>query len=343
MNFIQTTDLGYNREQIVTIRTSREMKDNYQTIKQELLRDQNITHVSAASSKPLNISNNNPVYWEGRTAERQQQMNFACVDYDYFETFDMEMSLGRSFSKEFPTDMSNYIINEAALKLTGFENPIGKMFSMWRYKGELIGVVKDFHGTSLHNDIRPIVFCLYKNMPYNNLFIKVKSTNIPETIESIKNTVTKFAPNFIFTYSFLDEEFNRQYQNEARLGNIFNYFTFLAIFVSCLGLFGLASFVAEQKTKEIAVRKVLGASISTIVGKLSKEFLILVGIANLIAWPFAYLLMDNWLQSYSYHTNMEIWLFVGAGLIALIITLITVSYQAIKAAIKNPVDSLKYE
>jgi putative ABC transport system permease protein len=343
MNFIRSTDLGFNRDQIVTIRTSRELRRNYKSIKQELLNDSRIKHVTAASSMPLQINNNNPVYWEGRTAERSEQMNFACVDYDYFESFDMKMTYGRSFSQDFPTDRGNYIINETALKMTGFKDPIGKMFSMGTNEGELVGVVRDFHGTSLHSDIRPVVFCLYQNLPYFQMFVKIDSTDIPSTITNIKNTVTKFTPNFIFSFSFLDEEFDRQYRNEERLGRIFNYFTFFAIFVSCLGLFGLASFTAEQKTKEIAVRKVLGASVAKIVGRLSKEFLILVGIANVIAWPLAYVLMEKWIQSYSYHTKIRIWMFFGAGIVALIIALLTVSYQSIKAASKNPVESLKYE
>jgi len=343
MHFIRSTDLGFNREQIVTIRTSRELRRNYQPVKQELLKDSRIQNVTAASSMPLNVGNNNPVYWEGRAAEDPVQMNFACVDYDYFETFDMTMAHGRSFSEDFATDGRNYIINEAALKLTGLQDPVGKMFSMGRNEGELVGVVKDFHGTSLHSEIRPIVFCVYQNLPYFNLFVKISSAGIPETIANIKKTVNKFDPNFIFSFSFLDEEFNRQYRNEERLGNIFNYFTFLAIFVSCLGLFGLASFTAEQKTKEIAVRKILGASVSKIVGMLSKEFLILVGMANIIAWPLAYVLMKKWIQSYSYHTHIGLWMFFGAGVIALLIALFTVSYQSIKAASKNPVESLKYE
>jgi putative ABC transport system permease protein len=343
MNFIRSKDLGFNRGQIVTIQTSLELRRKYNAIKQELLNDGRIKHVTAASSMPLQINNNNPVYWEGRTAERSEQMNFACVDYDYFETFDMKMTHGRSFSQNFPTDRGNYIINETALKMTGFKDPIGKMFSMGTNEGGLIGVVKDFHGTSLHSDIRPVVFCLYQNLPYFQMFVKIDSTDIPRTIANIKDTVAKFTPNFIFSFSFLDEEFNRQYRNEERLGRIFNYFTFLSILVSCLGLFGLASFTAEQKTKEIAVRKVLGASIAKIVGRLSKEFLILVGIANVIAWPIAYMLMEKWIQSYSYHTKIQIWMFLGAGIVALIIALLTISYQSIKVASKNPVESLKYE
>ena len=270
-------------------------------------------------------------------------MNFACVDYDYFETFDMEMMHGRSFSHDFPADKENYIINEAALQLTGFKDPISKMFSMWIYDGKIIGVVKNFHGTSLHNDIRPIVFVMYKNLPYFHMFIKTKTSDIPSTIKHIKSTIEKFAPNFIFEYTFLDDKFNQQYQREERLANILNYFTFLAIFISCLGLFGLASFMAEQKTKEIAVRKVFGASISRIIGLISKEFIILVLIANLIAWPTAYFIMNRWIQNYAYHTKIDLMFFILAGIIAISITILTVSYQAVKAASRNPVDSLKYE
>jgi ABC-type antimicrobial peptide transport system permease subunit len=343
MNFIQSRDLGMNKDQVLIIPMSREVRASYPVIKDRLLRDRGIVNVTAASSIPLAIGNNNPVYWEGRSFEEYESINFVCCDYDYFETFDMTMSQGRSFSREFPTDTGNYIINEAALEMTGYEEPIGRMFSMWRDEGEIVGIVKNFHATSLHNDIQPIVFMLYKNLPYFNMFVKVRPGDLPSTIGRIEATIKGAVPNYVFDYAFLDDFFARQYQREERLKDLLKYFAGLAIFVSCLGMLGLISFMAEQRTKEVAIRKVLGARNATIVGILSKEFLILVGIANLLAWPAAYYLMHRWLQGFVYHTGLAWWVFVLSGASALFITLFTVSFQSIKAAAANPVDSLRYE
>ncbi len=343
MNFIQSRDLGMNKDQILIIPINREVRTSYPVIKDKLLQDQGIVNVTASSSIPLAIGNNNPVYWEGRSFEEYVSINFVCCDYDYFETFDMTMSQGRSFSKEFPTDTGNYIINEATLKMTGYEDPIGRMFSMWRDEGEIVGVVKDFHATSLHNEIQPIVFMLYKNLPYFNMFVKVQPGQLPTTLDKIEATILETVPNYVFSYTFMDDFFAQQYHREERLKNLLKYFAGLAIFVSCLGMLGLISFMAEQRTKEVAIRKVLGAKNATIVGILSKEFLILVAIANLLAWPAAYYLMHIWLQGFVFHTTLVWWVFVVSGTAALFITLFTVSFQSIKAAIANPIDSLRYE
>ncbi|NIM99812.1 MAG: FtsX-like permease family protein, partial [candidate division Zixibacteria bacterium] len=261
IQYIRSKDLGFSKDQILVVRARRQLRANYNIVKERLLANPDVLKVSAASSIPLNVNNNNPVYWEGRSADSYVRMNFVCVDYDYFETFDMEMSYGRSFSREYPTDQENYIINEAALKLTGYQDPIGKMFSMWENEGTLVGVVKDFHGTSLHNDIRPIVFVMYQNLPYNNWFIKIRGSRIAESIDFVKKTIAAVVPGYPVEPEFLDEHFQRQYTNEDRLGKILTSFTGLAIFISCLGLFGLAAFMAARRSKEIAIRKVLGASI----------------------------------------------------------------------------------
>ncbi len=343
MNFILSSDLGMNKDQVLIIPMSREVRSSYPVIKERLLRDPGIVNVTAASNIPIAINNINPVYWEGRSFEDYESISFVCCDYDYFETFNMTMSQGRSFSKEFPTDTGNYIINESALKMTGYEDPIGRMFSMWRDEGEIVGVVKNFHARSLHNDIQPIVFMLYKNLPYFNLFVKVRPEQLPATITGIGATIKDAVPNYVFNYSFMDDYFARQYQTEERLKNLLKYFTVLALFVSCLGMLGLISFMAEQRTKEVAIRKVLGAGSATIVGLLSREFLVLVGIANLLAWPVAYYLMHKWLQGFVFHTSLVWWVFLLSGASALLITLFTVSFQSIKAALANPVDSLRYE
>jgi len=343
MSFIQNRDLGFDREQIVAVRTNRAVRIKYEVIKGRLIQNRDILNVTAASSIPLDIGNNNPVYWEGRGPDQYETINFVCVDYDYFETFGITMSHGRSFSREFPTDKGNYIINETALKMTGYENPIGRMFSMWTQEGEIIGVVKDFHGTSLHNEIRPIVFLLYKNLPYFYMLAKIDSMKIPETIGFIESTIKQAAPDYVLDYFFLDEYFDQQYWREIRLKEILKYFTVLAVFISCLGMLGLVSFMAEQRTKEVAIRKVLGARNANIVGILSKEFLILVGIANLLAWPVSYYFLNKWINGYAFHTNIGWWIFVLSGVTALVIAFCTVSFQSLRAATADPIDSLRYE
>jgi putative ABC transport system permease protein len=206
----------------------------------------------------------------------------------------------------------------------------------------VIGVVKDFHSSSLHYPIKPFLFRIYK--PWHSyIFIRVNSNMISDALKSIETDFQKYAPEYPFNFEFLDEAFNIQYSSEMELKKLFNLFSLLSIFVACLGLFGLAAFTAEQKTKEIGIRKVLGASVSGIITMLSKEFVKWVLIANFVAWTIAYIFMNKWLQNFAYRTSMSIWIFILSGSIALFIALLTVSYQSIKAATANPVDSLKYE
>jgi putative ABC transport system permease protein len=343
IQYIRSKDLGFSKDQILVVQARRQLRTNYNIVKERLLANPDVLHVSAASSIPLSIGNNNPVYWEGKGPDSYVRMNFVCVDYDYFETFDMKMSYGRSFSREYPTDQENYIINEAALMLTGYQDPIGKMFSMWQEEGTIVGVVKDFHGTSLHNDIRPIVFVMYQNLPYSDWFIKIRGSRIAESIDFVKNTIAAIVPGYPVEPEFLDEHFQRQYINEGRLGKILTSFTGLAIFISCLGLFGLVAFMAARRSKEIAIRKVLGASIWSVMRILSREFIVLIVLANIIAWPLGLFVMSRWMRNFSYHTSIGLGVFIAAGTVALAIALLTVSYQTFRAATANPADRLRNE
>jgi ABC-type antimicrobial peptide transport system permease subunit len=345
INYIRTKDLGFNRDNIVIINLDDELLSKYETLKQELLTYENIVNVSAACNLPLSTGNNDSVRWEGMESDNPIMFNFVSADYDYFETLEMEMSYGRSFSKEHPTDADNYIINETALKMTGYENPIGRSFTVWKSEGTIIGVVKDFHGTSLHNQIRPTFFMMreYEVLPKRSMIIRLNSNNIPATIDYIKDRTSQFSPEFIFAYRFLDDYFNQVYTNEQNMQILIEYFTILAIFISCLGLIGLASFMAEQRTKEIAIRKVLGAKTLGVMIKLSKEFVMLVLTANIFAWPVAYYFMNGWIESFAYRTDIGIMVFVLSAISAIGIALITVSFQAYKAANANPVDSLMHE
>ena len=252
---------------------------------------------------------------------------------------------GRKFSRDYSTDLQNYIINEEAVKLMGFESVIGKMFSIWENEGRIIGVVKNFHSNSLHNEIVPIVFTIDPNWRWSlsRVFIKISPDNIPETLDYLKSATVKFVPDYPFDYSFLDEHFDRQYRGDRQIGTIFKYFSIIAIFISCLGLIGLAAYMAGQKTKEIGIRRVFGASKSYIMMLLSKEFLTLIGIANIIAWPIAYIVIEKLLDSYAYKTGISIWIFISAGILTLLLAFFTISLQIMKAARTNPVETLKYE
>jgi putative ABC transport system permease protein len=234
-------------------------------------------------------------------------------------------------------------VNEAAVDFMQMDSPIDKKFSIWQAEGKIIGIVKNFHSLSLYNEICPVVMTLIPFMPPTQCFIRIKPENIKTSLAIIENEWNEAVPGYPFQYEFLDDAFRRQYTSEERIGTLFKYFSILAIFISCIGLFGLASFIARRRTKEIGLRKVLGASVSSIFFMLSKEFIKWIIIANVIAWPVAYYFMNKWLQDFAYRIEITWWMFALAGGIALVIALATISFQAVKAATANPVEALKYE
>jgi putative ABC transport system permease protein len=344
LNYIRNKDIGLDREHVVAISMNRELRGSYRSFKNEIKQNSHVINVSAARRYPTNIGHINPVYWEGKGPENYVTMTDASVDYDYFKTLGMEIIQGRSFSEEYPTDKQNYILNEEALRITGLESPIGKMFSCWDDEGKIIGIVKNFNASSLHNEIEPVIFTMsQRHGSYSFIFVKITPTDIPGTLAYLKKKAIQFAPNNLFEYRFLDDVFNSQYQNDERIGEIYKYFTFLAIFISCLGLFGMASFTVEQRTKEIGIRKVLGASITNILQLISKDFLVLLIISNVIAWPVAYYLMTKLLSNYAYRTSLSVWVFIVSGITAALVALLTVCMKIVRAAHANPVDSLRYE
>jgi ABC-type lipoprotein release transport system permease subunit len=344
LDYIRNKDIGLDRDQVVVVNLSRELRAAYKSLKNEIKQNPNVLNISAARRLPTNIGHFNPVYWEGKGPEDYMTMTDASINYDYFETLGMTILEGRSFSEEFPTDAQNYLLNEEALKITGLKEPIGKMFSCWEDQGTIIGIVKNFHASSLHNSIGPVIFTLsQRHGSHQFLFVKIRPTDVPGTIAFLREKVAQFGPNTLFEYRFLDDAFNEQYVNDERRGEIYRYFTVLAVFVSCLGLFGMASFSAEQRTREIGIRKVLGASSAKIITLISKDFMILLAIANVIAWPVAYYLMDKLLKNYAYRTGLAAWIFVAAGAAAVVIALATVCFRILGAARANPADSLRYE
>ena len=264
------------------------------------------------------------------------------VDFDYFKTFGMKIAAGRGFSKEFSTDRNVVVLNEEAVKRMGVTSPIGMELINETVKRTVVGVVKNYHFRSLHKEIEPLVLILAPEL-CRGLCARIKSRNIASTLTFLEKKWKQFAPDYPFNYDFLDDRLERLYKPEQVVGTIFKIVTLLTIFISCLGLFGLSSFMAERRTKEIGIRKVLGASVPGLALMLSREFTRLVIFANVIAWPIAYLAMKKWIRSYAYHTAISLDIFIMAGILALIIAWLTISYQSVKAALANPVDALRYE
>lgn len=272
------------------------------------------------------------------------RMHVNEVDETFFDIFDIDLIAGRNFSADIASDSTSaFILNETAVMQLGWKNPIGKKIGFGKkMRGVVVGVIKDFHHNSLREKIKPVAFCMRRSL-FSYVGLKIHPDNVQETISFIEKTWKEFIPSRPFEYWFLDEQLQRSYFREQRFGQAAITFSGLAVFVACLGLFGLAAFTAEQRTKEIGVRKVLGASIPNIIMLLSKEFLILVLISNIIAWPIAYYLMELWLQNFAYHIDLSLLTFIAGGLLALLIALATVSLLAFKAARSNPVDALRYE
>jgi len=265
------------------------------------------------------------------------------VDHGYIETFGMEMADGEFFSPEYSPDLDYFVVNEAAAKAMGFDNAVGKSFDMWGTEGgRIIGVVKDFNYKSARANIEPLIIMRDPKWHYYAC-ARIDGNNIEGALTGLETRWNELAPEYPFSCSFLDERIDALYRAEQRMMTLFNYFTGLAMFIACLGLFGMASFTAERRTREIGIRKALGASETDIVRLLSMEFSRLVLLANVIAWPIAWLAMNRWLQSFAYRVDMSIWLFVAAGAGAFVVAFITVASQAIKAAVTRPVEALKYE
>jgi len=344
LHYIQSKKLGFEKNQLVSFSIPFKYENKYNTLKNELLKRNDITHVTRMRHFPTsdNINSYTGLDWEGKNPRDKVLFCIHDVGYDFFKTFGMTMLEGRSFSRAFPTDNDSYIVNEKAAEIMGMKNPVGKMFSQDEQKGTIIGVVKNFHFKSLKNEIEPLVFRLPLHHA-NKVFIKVSSHDITTTLKYIERTWKKFVPDYPFEFQFLDDAYNRLYRSEMRTGIVINAFTFLAILITAMGLFGLASFSAEKRKKEIGIRKVVGASVPQVIKLLLNEFMILVVLANIISWPAAYFAMKYWLQNYAYHTDLSLQAFIIAFVTALVIAVISVSYQSIKAATANPVESLRYE
>jgi len=346
LHFMKHQYLGFEKEQklILPIRGPISIKDNYEFVRGELLKHHSITGISFSSEVPGERSDR----WDTKVIggdNRYHEMNYIYIDYDFIKQYGMQLISGRSFEKGRTTDSEGiYIINRAAAKELNWSNPdeaIGKRIEAI-HEGEIIGVVDDFHYQGLQSIIEPLVMQIRPSR-FDEITLNIRIQNVAEIISFAQTKWKELFPDTPFEYFFLDTAFNQQYQSEERIGKLFSTLTFLGLVIACLGLFGLASFIAEQKTKEIGIRKVLGATVSGIFLLLSKQFIKWIVVANIIAIPVAFFVMKNWLQRFAYRTEIEIWIFIFTAAMTLMIAIITVSYQSIKAALINVVESLRYE
>ena len=349
LNYMKNKNLGFEKDHIVMVDINDgKLKNSLEPLRNELTKHVNITGTTFTSEILSEIDALNGGFrWEGQEVNLGSLMFYSgFVDYDFLDFFGIELVQGRNFSNEIPSDAEQaYILNETAVKAAGLENPCGKRFG-WRLDGEIIGVIKDFHHLSLHSNIGPTILMHINkesDIEVNHMFIKLDGQEILETINYIETKFKEYSPNFPFAFIFLDERIDGVYRSERKLSQMLNYFSFIVIFIACLGLFGLASFTAVQKTKELAIRKVLGASVKSILFMLCRNFLKWIILASCIAFPIAAFTMNSWLKNFAYKTELNIWLFIFSGLAALFIALLTIGYQTIKAATANPVDSIRYE
>jgi len=346
LSYVENRPLGLKTDYIIKVPINRMLLGRMMSYKNKLLQNPNILNVTASQSVPFNEDyKTSGVEWDGKDPQLTPNVRYSISYFDYIETFALEVIEGRSFQSGSSADVANFVINEEAAKYMGMDNPVGQRLKFWGSEGTIIGVVKNYHHVPLHREIMPQIFNInprnYGSLRF--IFIKIVSENIPDTLKYIRETTTTFAPDYPYEYSFLDQGVEDLYLAEQKLGEIFSTFAFLAIFISCLGIFGLASFTAERRTKEIGIRKVLGASIFNIVMLLSKEFSRWILLANVIAWPIGWYAMHKWLQNFAYRSSLNPLLFLLAGMLSLVIAALPVSYQAIKAAIADPIDSLRYE
>ena len=347
LQFIQNRKLGFEKEHVLILDNANLLRDQSQAFKGEVLTHPEYLSATVTGYLPIPSSRNATTVFPEGDVRSSSTVQFWTVDYDYIKTLGMTIARGRDFSREYSTDTSSVIINQRAAREFGWEDSIGKKISLpTSTKGDfitlhVIGVVEDFHYESLRDNIAPLILRLGEDR--GHISFRIRTENMNKTITLLKRKWNEFLPTQPFDYYFMDDRFDTMYRSERRIGEVLGVFAVLAVIIGCLGLFGLASFTSERRTKEIGIRKVLGASIPNIMKLLLREFFILVVIANVIAWPIAYFVINRWLQGFAYRAPLSIWIFLASGCSAILIALLTVSYQAAKSAVTNPVDSLRYE
>jgi len=345
INYVQNADLGFDRDHLAYIPLEGDLGRQYEVFKQQASQMPGISMVTCLSDAPTDIGGDITagVRWTAKDPNTRPIFAVTSAGYDFVKTMNMQIVAGRDFSRDFATDSSGYLINEEALQLMKYNNPIGQSVQLWGQNGHIVGVLKNFHEKSMHERILPLIVRLNEAHDGGVILVQIKGQRTKDVLAGLKKLCTGLNPKFPFTCLFADEEYRRLYNNEEIVSHLSDCFSALAIFISCMGLLGLAMFTAEQRTREIGIRKVLGAGVFSILTLLSGEFLFLVIIALLIASPLAWWAMHVWLEDYAYKITIEWWFFGLAGIMAIIIAMLTVSVQAVKAALANPVRSLRAE
>jgi putative ABC transport system permease protein len=343
LNYLKTSDQGFDQKNVVGLQLNGLMVRKYPVLKQSLLENQNIKYVTSTNTAVGEGSAKVIFNVETDQGMSQKAVNFAVVDHDFIETLGIKMVKGREFQQDMPSDtLTGVVVNEAFAKRMNWSEPVGKKVELKPFiDGRVIGVMKDYHQTGMYNSIESLML-LYR--PLNNvIYIKLSGSDTKQTLSFIEKKWKEIFPDQPFVYAYLSERFNRQFEADDKRGFVFTMFTVLAILIACLGLFGLASYMVEQRTKEIGIRKVFGANENTILGLISKDFLILVAIGIVIAVPVAYYFMNRWLENYVYRTKIGVPLLLTAALLTILITFLTISYKSYQASIMNPARALKAE
>ncbi len=348
LDFIKNQRLGFDKDHVMAVHNAGNLGPQLAVYADRLKQHPDILGVTAAGALPGQGTSNWGIGVEGVETDRPMNMNFLTCNQDFAEVLNIRMIEGRFMSREHPSDVDAVVINRKAVEYFGVPEPVGKKIRIWWTKKNLtiIGIIDDFHFESLHRDVRPMGYILPEAINSNRrpyLLAKIRSESTTAVLSYIEKTWASMASGLPFEFTFLDEKIDSLYQNDNRAGKVVSLFSILAIFVSCLGLFGLAAFVTEQRTKEIGIRKIVGARLSTILWLLTGRFVKWVVVANLIAWPVGYWIMDRWLKGFAFRTSLTVWLFLASGLAAVAIAILTVSRQAFRAARANPADSLRYE
>ena len=343
IRFIQKKNMGFQKENLMYVPMESIMRQKYDVFREELLSHALISNVCRSSGLPTSFwSIIRGLEWEGRQGNETVSFALALVDEDFFETMELQILDGRDFSREFSTDSNKYMINEAAAKVMGYDDPVGKFFLSDSDRIEIIGLFKDFNSLPLTYEIEPMLVAMWRDY-YNYVLIRIRPGNLQAAVDHVEKVWKKMLPGFPFNHGFVDARIERQYRNEQRIGKLSGAFTLLAIMITCIGLFAIAAHTAQQRTKEIGVRKAMGASAWSVVLRFIMIYLKWVLIANLVAWPLAWLIMDKWLDKFAFRSELPVWIFLSAGLASVFISVFTISFHAWNISRSNPVNSLRYE
>jgi putative ABC transport system permease protein len=348
LHLMQSQKLGYDKENLLYLQLRGDLKNSYPMIKEELLHEPFVKSITAGMDQPGHIgSNSDNASWEGKSPDADILVSMSGVDYDFVETMGIEMKAGRSFSKNYPSDVAhdssaNFLINEQMEKIMGMENAVGARLRFGQV-GTVVGVMKDFNFESLHNKIEPLAISMWGPQFWNFMYIRINPGNLPETMKQLEKAWKRIMPAYPFEYHFVDQDFDNMYRTEIRMKTLMNYFALFAILIAAIGLFGMATYTVEQKTREVGIRKALGASPRIIFRLFTWQFLQLLVLATIISVPLAWYLLPRFLKNYSYHTRLNGWIFALAASITLLVAFAAISYQTVKAIRTNPADTLKHE